>query len=290
MIARRLRHLIPYLTTSALALATWSAPALAQEEREEIEDKRDPNQPKATSGGVYTLETYPLSEVERTLILPAGVAEIRADIDIDMSKGRTFELWTMRLFGRYALSDTFELQAGVSSLQFIVPDGVDNGVSLFAGIELALAHDLIDFRAGIEVPVAPEFLFDLVVGLPLKFRLGPKFAIVALEKIITVHTMSPVEGGDTPKPDLTISVGFVAQLMERLALILRAELILLEFETDDAHRRVPLQLDLQYTVWNNLDVGLGLRLGNFLQKDTADKIVPFDNRSLILFAAWRFGG
>jgi hypothetical protein len=275
---------------SLLGLFISAAPAAAaEEEKEEVLDTFDPNQPKATAGGVYSLATYPLSEVERTLILPQGVAEVRADIGIDMSKGQTFETWTLRLFGRYALSDTFELQAGVSQLQFIVPDEADNAVALFAGVELALAYDLIDLRAGVEIPVAPDFLFNIVVGLPVKFRISPKIAIVALEKIITIHTSSPVEGADVPKPDLTISVGGIAQIMEQLAIILRAEIILQAFETDAAHRLVPLELDLQYTLSNMFDLGLGLRLENFLQKDPADKIVPFDNRSLLLFARVRFG-
>jgi hypothetical protein len=295
MLARRLvRFIISGIL--GLTLVAFSAPAFAQDE--EAEDTSDPNQPRATAGGVYSLATYPLSEVERTLLLPEGVIQIRGDIDIDMTEDRTFETWTLRLFGRYGLKDTMELQAGLSTLQLIVPDEVeDNAVAVFAAVEFALVYDVLDLRAAIELPISPEFEFDLVVGLPLKYRLGPKFAIVALERIITIHTVGRADptledpdNKSTPKPDLTIGVGFVAQLMEQLALILRATIVLPEFETDEARRQLPVELDLQYSLSNILDLGLGLRLENAIKKDaTEDKVVPFRERALFVFARFRFG-
>ena len=108
----RLTHVLSFV--AGLALVAVSAPAFAQEEEEA--NAVDPNQPKATAGGVYSLDTYPLSEVERTLLLPAGVMQIRGDIDIDMTEDQTFETWTLRLFGRYGLSDSMEFQAGLTNV------------------------------------------------------------------------------------------------------------------------------------------------------------------------------
>jgi hypothetical protein len=292
MLARRL---IPFI--AGLTLVAFSAPAWAQEEKEEIEDKADPNQPVATAAGVYSLETYPNREIDRTLLQPAGVIEVRPELFIDMSKGRTFETWVLRLLGEYGLSDTMELQAGANAITFIsqketvgeVEIEAPKPVSLFAAIEIALAYDVVDFRGGVEIPVNPDFLLDIVLGLPIRWRLSSAIAILALEKILTIHTIKPEGADETPKPDLTISVGGLFQAMEKLALIVRAEIILPGFETGEEFRRVPLEVDLQYTVSNMLDLGLALRLENFLAKDTADKVVPFDNRSLALFARIRFG-
>jgi hypothetical protein len=101
-------------------------------------------------------------------------------------------------------------------------------------------------------------------------------------------TMTTTEK-EVPKPDLTIGVGGLFQVLEQLAIIVEASIVLPGFETDEKVRRVPLELDIQYTVSNMLDVGLGLSLTNFLQKSSTDKLVPFDNRLLLLFARVRFG-
>jgi hypothetical protein len=296
MLARRIFTLLPLVC--GLTLLSSSPPASAQsEEREEIEDRSDPNQPKVTAGGVYGLATYPLNEVERTLLLPAGTIELRGDIDIDMTENQTFETWTLRLFGRYAIKDTFELQAGLTHLQLIVPEGADRAVGIFAAVEIALAFDFIDFRGAIEIPIAPEAEFDRVLGLPLKYSIGNKLAINALERILTIHTVgrpAPTtedpNAKETPKPDLTIGVGAVAQILDNLALILRATIILPEFETDESLRRLPVGHDLQYSLSNILDLGLGLRLENAIKKDASeDKIVPFRDRALFVFARFRFG-
>lgn len=303
IIARTATILWPCL--ASLALLAVAKPALAddkKEEREEIEDRTDPNQPKATAAGVYSLATYPLREIDRTLLQPAGVVELKPEVFIDMSKGNTFKSWVLGLEAEYGLSDTFELQAGVLATA-VAPDGVDKPVAVIAGVEFALAYDLIDARAAVALPLKPDFGFDIVLGLPLRIRINKNIAIVALDEILTIHTVGVETAGtvdpnnptatttekEVPKPDLTIGVGGLFQVLDQLAVIVEASIVLPGFETDEKIRRVPLELDIQYTVSNMFDVGLGLSLTNFLKKSATDKIVPFDDRLLLLFARVRFG-
>src|SRR5687768_13508681 len=61
------------------------------EEGEEDEDKDDKDQPPVTAGGLYTLATYPQSEVERPLTITQNILEAKAGLGFDLTKDVTFE-------------------------------------------------------------------------------------------------------------------------------------------------------------------------------------------------------
>ena len=250
----------------------------------------DPNQPATTSGGLYTLDTFPLKEIERTLTMTEGVFELRPTLTAGLDKGATFETWTVGLDARYGLQDTIELQAG-TDLVLAAPDGLEKPKSFFVAGELALKYDTVDVRAGISLPVDPDFLFDIFVGLPVRLRIGPSMAIVGLEEVIIIHTIKPDGASETPKPDLKISAAGIVQLMDQLAVFVRATVLVVEFDT---RAQIPVQADVQYSVSNILDIGLQFVLSDLRFKtptigEVAGESKPFDHKSIALFARFRFG-
>ncbi len=297
--------LIRALVLALAALFAMQAPVLAQEEEEDTEEETgavgdaatvDPNQPSVYSGGRYTIVNFPISELDRTLLLVQGVLELRADLDIDMTKGVTFETWTVHLAGRYGLNDTLELQGGLD-LDAVVPDMVDNGVAAFVAAEGSIMYDLMDWRVGLGLPISPDFRVNVFFGLPLKIRiLKDRLAILALEKILTIHTHN-VPDPDMPtedtlkKPDLTLSLGFLVQLLKPLAVIVRGEVTSVGFEGDPVVR---VGIDAQYTISSRMDLGLRLILKN-LTKEEADDLdpmtspgrVPLDERAISFFFRFR---
>ena len=285
------------LLVALLALHARPAYAADQDETESDTDegegdgeaKADPNQPSVYSGGRYTLDTFPLSELDRTLLLIQGVLELRADIVIDMTKGQTFKLWTGVLEGRYGISDTLNVRAGFGA-NLVVPDMFDRAIGAYASVEGSIMYDLIDWHAGLDIGIKPgDPTVSLFFGLPLKFRiLKDKLAIVALDRILTIHTNSVpnADGKDElRKPDLTINIGFLVQAIKQLAIILDAEVTSVGFEGDPT---MSVELDAQYTISNKIDVGIELILVNLLYKNPLDDSrLPIDNRAFGFFIRLR---
>jgi hypothetical protein len=60
--------------------------------------------------------------------------------------------------------------------------------TLNLGGEFAIAYDLVDFRLTTHWTFDPEFLLDLSFGFPFRYKPKPNIAIIALDKIMTIHT------------------------------------------------------------------------------------------------------
>jgi hypothetical protein len=256
------------------------------------EDGPDEDQPPVTAGGLYTKQTYPITELERPLTLIKGMFEVRGGIDIDMSAKTAFEVWRTRVDARYGLQDNFELQAGFDAL-LAGTIATGNRFALYGGIEAAIAYDLVNFRVLAVMPVDPEFQFDIVLGFPFRYKVKPNVAIIALDKLMTIHTHSvpKVDDPEDPdpdfdpdsteiaKPDLTVGVGIVMQLMPDLAVLLRGEITIPRFDTDFI--AIPVTAALQFSPKNNVDIGGEFTFGNIKAENT------FDSRFLLLFARLR---
>lgn len=289
----------PALTASAVAIADdddddWEDDEEEEDEEEEDEDEEDEDeedeedgsQPPVTAGGMFTKKTYPIAELERPLTITKGILEVRGGIDIDVSAETAFETWRFKLDGRYGLQDHVELQAAFATL--LTGDaGLGTAGTLFsAGIEGGIVYDLVHFRALVELPLLTvvddaaagttktEAKFDLAFGFPFRYKPKPKVAIIALDKLMTIHT-------DDRKPDLTVGVGIVYQLLPNLAALLRGEVFVPEFNTDNV--QIPATAAIQFTPSNKLDIG-----GEFTLGDVKNDDDPFANRSLLLFAQARF--
>src|SRR3982751_6071622 len=74
------------------------------------EDEAEPDdQPPVTAGGLFTIQTYPLTELQRPLTLTKGITQLRLDLGTDVSALTAFEEYVVALHGRYGLEDNLTL-------------------------------------------------------------------------------------------------------------------------------------------------------------------------------------
>jgi hypothetical protein len=251
----------------------------AQDLFEEDEKGDDYVQPPVTSGGLFTKETYPVAEIERPLTMTQGIAEVRAAIDFDLSANRAFEVFFSRIEGRYGLLDHIELQASFDGLLGgeITTSDVASGkhqAAMSFGVETAIAYDVVNFRATAEIPLMPERTFDLALGVPVRYRATSQLAIIAADRLLTIHT-------DGRKPDLTAGIGGLFQITPEFAATARAEITIPEFNTD-LDPIIPLTAAIQYSPTHLVDLGLQLSFANLGVKDAR-----FDSRFALLFGRLR---
>lgn len=299
------------------------------EDEEEDEDEEgaaeDEDQPPVTAGGLFTRKTYPVGENLRPLTLNKGMVEVKGGFNMDLNALHAFETWRLPIEARFGLADHVELQAGVdfmlvknqadkdNYLDFgepLLPSFDDAVVTL--GIEGALYYNVVDFRIGVEVPINtdakggdpmnnpltndngldPPSKADvgIVVGVP--FRLVPKkqLAIVALDKIFTVHTLSG------SKPDLDASIGVVIMPVDLVSIGLRGEFVVPEFNTN--FLIIPASAAVQFSPNNKIDLGMeftfaSLKLSNSDEAlnnntDETDDVTVFSRRFLQLYVQARF--
>lgn len=268
-----------------------------EDEGEEEEEEDGEPQPPVTAGGMFTKKTYPVAELARPLTVIQGMLEVRAGIDIDVSDKTAFELFRLKVDGRYGLADHVELQLVSEILlggdrALLLPPTLEDGtmaagptasVALFgAGIEGALYYDLVHFRSVGALTILPkaenpdetEVGFDLILGVPFRYRLKPQIAIIALDEIMTIHFL----GG---KPDLTVGVGGVFQVIPQAALTARAELFVPAFDT--TLLTVPLTAAAQFSPNNQFDIGIEFTL----PVDVRNEENRFAKRSALLFVQAR---
>jgi hypothetical protein len=299
---------------------------LGEDDEEDEEDaegeaaEEGEEQPLVTAGGLFTKRTYPVGETLRPLTLNRGMVEAKAGFNMDLNALHAFESWRLPIEVKYGLRDHVELQASVDFLlvkneddknaynltgQPLLPSFDDAVLTL--GLESALYYNVVDFRIAIEVPINPDAEggeptgdgldppstadVAIVVGVP--FRLVPKkqFAIVALDKIFTVHTLSG------SKPDLNAAIGVVIMPVDIVSIILRGEFVVPEFNTN--FLLIPASAAVQFSPNNKFDLGLEFTFAslvlteadkafNEMVENPDDEIGVFDRRFLQLFVQARF--
>lgn len=243
------------------------------------DEDEDYEQPPVTAGGLYTLETYPTAEIDRPLTLTEGVAELSAGLELDLSSENALEVFYGRLGARYGLLDHVELQAELGGLLIgdvtptVLAAGGRHEFDLALGIESAIVYDLVNFRATAEIPIAPDAGFDIALGTPLFYSFTSELAILAADRLLTIHT-------DGRRPDLTAGVGALYQFVPEAAAIARAEITLPEADTD-LDPVVPIIATLQVSPDHRADIGLEVGLANVAADDS------FAQRFALLFGQFR---
>lgn len=181
-------------------------------EGDEPEDPKE--QPPITAGGLFTIKSYPINELQRPLTMTQKITQLRLGLGTDLSAKTAFEFFGVSLDARYGLQDNFTLVGGFSG------DYNFKAFSVSAGFEGALAYDLFDIRlqarlyrpavvsdlddgqpplfggggnvleegvTGVPTNFAagasPQFSVDL--GFPFRYAATPQIAIVALETLIS---------------------------------------------------------------------------------------------------------
>jgi hypothetical protein len=289
-----------------LAVPAVSLPSLriAQAESKEAEDASDeggegeeestapdPTQPAVTAGGNYDMAHFPLSEVQRTLLIPEQGLELGLEYDFDLqtkatgdSMSQSFKTHTFILAAEYGIGPTTNL-FGAFAFDAAAPDGVAKDRRVAAGVEQAIVFDLLDFAGGLIIDFADggDTLVDVTAGLPVKYRINDKIAILALEDILHIHAKKP-DGADST-PDLIISIAGEACPIEQLAVILRASLNLSAASFDK--RKLPVELTVQYTLNRQFDIGLDIVAKNVAPPSSATaaakSLSALDNLGMGLF-------
>jgi hypothetical protein len=252
-------------------------------EEEEEEEEEDPDQPPVTSGGLFTLQTYPQGEIQRPLTMTKGITELRAGVGFDISNKTAFETGGLSFDGRYGYQDNVELQAGFK--------GINNfkNVSAYAAFEGSIVYDLVDFRAGlgfssIEVPaVAPatettrSTEFGIPIGFPFRYAPKPEVAVVALETAFEIQFDS--------KPDATPNIGIVVQPAPIVAILVKASLRVKDFDFSAENLTIPGTIAIQLSPTNKLDAGMEFTFGNLKPPEGGPKF--YDDRFLLFFGQLR---
>ncbi|MGE0869278.1 MAG: hypothetical protein AB7P03_11970 [Kofleriaceae bacterium] len=260
----------------------------SDDESEDDEDEAD-DQPAVTAGGLYTLRSYPVRELFRPLTMTERIVQLRLGLGTDVSAKGAFESVGVSLEAIYGARDNVSVIGGFTSAYNFKAFG------LYAGVEAALAYDLVDFRTAVRLnrsavqatdmmglPVPGEYEAGDVsaaidLGFPFRYVARPEIAIVALNTLMSINF--------DRKPDLNPSLGIATNPIAPLSVVVFAQLQIPEFDTDVDKFKVPATARIQFSPNQKLDIG-----GEFTFLDLKPAEGNFyDNRFLTLYMQSRFG-
>jgi hypothetical protein len=278
------------------------------EDGEDGEDEDDKDQPPITAGGLFTMNTYPVSELLRPLTMTRNIAQLRLGLGTDLSAKGAFESFGVSLEGIYGYTDNFSIIGGLTNAYNF------HQFSVYFGFEGALAYDLVDIRLAANlhrfaVPIlemfddgmggmvtlpggkydsaGPQFSVDL--GFPFRYAIKPEIAIVALQTLISFDfNAGKLDGTEINqiKPDLNPSVGVATNPIPPLSVVIFGQLRIPDFDTAAGKFAVPVTGRVEFSPSQRFDVGLEFTLLNVKPPEGQS---PIDNRFLNLFIQSRFG-
>jgi hypothetical protein len=276
---------------------------------EEEGAEEDKDQPPVTAGGLFTLNTYPVSEILRPLTMTQKIMQLRLGAGFDLSAKGAFESFGVNLEGIYGYSDNFSIIGGFTNAYNFAQ------FSAYFGFEGALAYDLLDIRLAANlhrfaVPIFEDFpdgmggtkslpggdynsttpQFSVDLGFPFRYAIKPEIAIIALQTLISFDfNAGEDEAGNEInqiKPDLLPSLGIATNPIPPLSLVVFAQLRVLDFDTSEENFQVPVTGRIEFSPSRKLDIGLEFTLLNVKPPEGQS---PIDNRFLNLFVQSRFG-
>lgn len=289
----------------------------------EDSDADDKDQPAVTAGGLFTMKTYPVSELLRPLTITQNMLQLRASLGTDLSSLGAFGSAGVSLEGEYGIADNFMVIGGFTSAYNFAQFGV------YAGFEGALAYDLLDIRLaanlhrfavphfcgdshdgmlsdGCKDPMDPTGMtplplpngnysagktqFSLDLGFPFRYDVKPEIAIIALQTLMSIDfNEAKASNGmvlNKTTPDLLPSVGVATNPIPQLSLVVFAQLRVIDFNTDAGNFQVPVTGRVEFSPNQQWDLGLEFTLLNIKPPEPQK---PFDNRFISLFVQSRFG-
>ena len=241
------------------------------------EEEEDRDQPAVTAGGLYTLQSYPTSEVLRPLTMTEKITQVRAGLGFDISNQRAFETFGLLLDVQHGYRDHVELQGGFK--------GINNfkTIDAYVGAEMALAYDLIDFRVAGRVSYIKDVdtIAAIDIGFPFRYVAKPEIAIPALETFFAI----PLNGD---KPTFLPSIGIITNPHPLVAIILRAQLAVpgFDFSLPKEAYTVGATATVQFTATQTIDIGAEF---TFLDMLPPEGVKFYDERFLIFYGQTRFG-
>jgi hypothetical protein len=288
----------------------------ADDAPEEGEDPDDKDQPAVTAGGLFTMASYPVSELLRPLTMTRQITQMRLGLGTDLSALGAFSSAGVSLEAVHGLHDNFMLLGGFTSAYNF------KQFSFYGGFEGALLYDLVDIRLAAAIrrfaepvfceqldPVPTECMdamggtlmglpsgeynagdikYSVDLGFPFRYAIKPEIAIIALQTLMTIDFNEVGSGRNINKvtPDLTPSVGIATNPIPALSLVVFAQLRVVDFNTEADFFKVPVTGRVEFSPNRKLDIGLEFTLLNVKPPEPQK---PFDNRFLSLFMQARFG-
>lgn len=239
---------------------------------EEEEEEVDPDQPVVTSGGLYTLQTYPQGEIQRPLTMTQGIKEVKAGIGFDISNTTAFETFGLSLDVRYGYQDNVELQAGFKGIKNF------DAYGFYAAMEGSIVYDLVDFRAGVKLDKVPgATTFGIPIGFPFRYAPKEQVAVVALEEAFEIQFDS--------KPDATPNVGIIVQPAPIVAILVKAAVRVRDFDfSDTSALTIPGTISVQLSPNNRIDAGMEFTFNNLKPPEGVNF---YDDRFLLFFGQYR---
>jgi hypothetical protein len=188
----------------------------------EGEEEEDKDQPAVTSGGLFTLKTYPVREISRPLTMTQGITQARLSAGTDVSAKGAFGSGGLSIEGIYGMKDNFNLIGGFTNAYNMRQFGA------YFGFEGSIAYDLVNVRLAANVhrnalpvykyfcnpPATPneeavnntmctrpdskvealpsgeyhsgDMQFSIDIGFPFRYAIKPEVAIVALQTLMQI--------------------------------------------------------------------------------------------------------
>jgi hypothetical protein len=275
-------------------------------------DADDKDQPVITAGGLFTMKSFPIRELERPLTITQKITQARLGIGTDVSNKGAFESVGLSLEALHGYTDNFMLVGGFTSAYNF------QQFNIYGGFEGALAYDLLDIRLAARIGRAAEnrstdpgkvdyrggaTKFSIDIGFPFRYVARPEIAIIALNTLMSIdfngdaketttidpETMMEVttKTGNGAKPDLNPSLGIASNPVAPLSVVLFATLQVVDFDFTNK-LKVPATARIQFSPNRKLDLGLEFTFLN-LKPDEASGKKFYDDRFLTLFLAGRAG-
>jgi hypothetical protein len=105
----------------------------------------DKDQPAVTAGGLYTIKSYPVRELERPLTMTKGITQLHIGVGTDISAKGAFDTAGVNLDAAYGLKDNFTVLGGIDSAYNF------RSFDFYFGFEGALVYDLFDIRVAADL-------------------------------------------------------------------------------------------------------------------------------------------
>lgn len=182
---------------------------------EEDQPEEDKDQPAVTAGGLFTMQSYPVNELLRPMIITQNITQVRLGVGTDVSDKGAFGSAGVSLEGLYGVTDNFEVVGGFTSAYNFKQFGV------YAGFEGALIYDTLDVRiaANLHRTAIPRYCntdndtdrpsncamgtdpqpnipdgnydaggtkFSIDLGFPFRYDFKPEIAIIALQTLMSI--------------------------------------------------------------------------------------------------------
>jgi hypothetical protein len=119
----------------------------------EDEGDEDRDQPPVTAGGLFTMATYPINELQRPLTMTEHITQMRLGLGTDISAKGAFQTGGFTLDAAYGVRDNFTVIGGFSNAYNM------RQFQFYAGFEGSLIYDLFDIRLAVDLhrTAIPEY-------------------------------------------------------------------------------------------------------------------------------------